>query len=172
MPIDFIRLNRLTPIMHYADNMTIGPWNEDDIHLLTEEDALERLFRRVISEREAKEIFVIVRRQFGIKDATLDLVDRMCPQPPCKHRDLADADLETHVIRMSKRVLTLGEGQFAGLLAHEFGHLADPTPGKPMMEKRADRIAYKTLGVPIRYDRCDVQTIGPGKLVRPSYLHQ
>ncbi|NDB70573.1 MAG: hypothetical protein EB015_21715 [Methylocystaceae bacterium] len=158
--------------MHYADNVAIGPWNDEDARFLTEDDALERFFRRVISEKEAREIFSIVRSKFDIIDATLHLVDRMCPKPPCKHRDLADADLETHVIRMAKRVLMLGEGQFVGLLAHEFGHLADPTPRKPMAEKRADRIAYKALGVPIRYDRCDVQTIGPGKPARPSHLHQ
>lgn len=172
MAIDFIKLNRTTPIMHYADNMAIGPWNEDELHLLTEDDALERFFRRAISEKEAREIFSVLKSRFGIRDATLNIVDRMCPQPPCKHRDLADADLETHAIRISRRVLKLGEGQFVGLLAHEFGHLADPTPRKPMAEKRADRIAYKALGVPIRYDRCDVQTIGPGKPTRPAHLHQ
>lgn len=164
------RLNHTIPTMHYADGETVGPWR--DLNSVSELDIIERISRRPITTIEAKDIFKRLKRQFRVRDASLELLNEFCPTPPCRSRDMADADLQTHVIRLSRRALALGEGQVVGLLGHEFGHLIDPTPDKPGAERRADALATKVLGIKIRYDRCDLQTIGPGNPVRPDYLHQ
>lgn len=94
------------------------------------------------------------------------------PGSRCGYRDVAYADLSTGTVWFSSRALTWGKKRLLGLLRHELGHLADPTPSKPGAEKRADAIAFRVTGVPIRYDKRQVQTIGRGSLVRPANLHQ
>lgn len=168
--------NKRSPRMTYVDGMIIGPWNKDQIEsILRRNDATaveERWYRRPIDEKELKRIFALMMREFEIPYAKLKIIDAMCPMAPCAVRDLAAATHDTGKIEISRRVLELGEGQCIGLLAHEFGHLADPRFGRGGEEVRADQIAAKTIRMPIRYDRCDVQTIGPGKIHRPEYLHQ
>ena len=94
------------------------------------------------------------------------------PGSKCGYRDVAYADLTTRTVWLSTRALTWGRKRLLGLIRHELGHLADPTPSKAGAEKRADAIAFRVTGVPIRYDRRHVQTIGAGSLVRPPHLHQ
>lgn len=63
------------------------------------------------------------------------------------------------------------------IIRHELGHAVshrfDPLSKEDSGEEaKADSIAGKIGAQPIRYDRYDVQTIGPGSLVRPDYLHR
>jgi hypothetical protein len=57
-----------------------------------------------------------------------------------------------------------------GLLLHEIGHIADPTPDAPGAERRADRLAERASGRKVRYDVRDVETTGPGRWPRPRSL--
>lgn len=87
------------------------------------------------------------------------------------YRDFAMAEPDTQRVYFVKRVLQLPKHNQIGLILHELGHLADPRIHEPKAEKRADWIAHKLTGVAVRYDKRDVQTVGPGKK-RPAYLHQ
>jgi len=76
-----------------------------------------------------------------------------------------------------RRALALPRKNLIALIRHELGHLCDvrrSEPG-PGAEARADRIAARVGGAPIRYDANDLQTISTAKgtrATRPAHLHQ
>lgn len=65
----------------------------------------------------------------------------------------------------------VAECTLTGIVRHELGHAADPTPDEPEAEARADAIVAWVCGEPVRYDSRGVQTIGRGGR-RPRRLHR
>jgi len=129
--------------------------------------------------RELATLFAGERARFArwypvCAGAWLTLTDEPCPLPPCAGRDYGVANLETLEICFTFRVLTLPRANVVALVRHELAHLADPTPHARNAERRADRIAARVGGVPIRYDADRVQTIDPAApyRVRPASLHR
>lgn len=111
------------------------------------------------------------RRYPGVASASLVLLDRACPMPPCAGRDLAAADLDAGVVFLARRALRRPRATLVALLRHELGHLADPAPSRRGAEQRADDIAGLVTGRRIRYDRHDVQTVNVrGRWPRPPHL--
>lgn len=90
----------------------------------------------------------------------------------CPGRSYAQADLATGRITILERAVWLPEENLLGLLDHELGHLADPTPFAPGAEQRADDLAEVATGRKIRYDPRDVQTLATGRWPRPEFLHR
>lgn len=65
-----------------------------------------------------------------------------------------------------------GVDRWAGVLAHELGHVYLLQRGvEEHTERQADEIAECLFGFTIKYDGEDVQTAGEGKSPRPKYLH-
>lgn len=132
-----------------------------------------------MKHRELATLFRAERARFArwypsCSRAWLSLSDTPCPLPPCSSRDYGAANLDTGEITFSFRVLLLPRANVVGLIRHELGHLADPTPNARNAERRADRIAGRVGGVPIRYDADLVQTIdqtAPYR-ARPASLHR
>ena len=125
-----------------------------------------------------REVERFYRRYPRVAPCSLTISTLRCsPGGRCTHRDLAwcyrwEGDSgRAHKIYLSQRALRLPRANVLGILRHELGHLADPTPRKPGGERRADRIAKKVTGVAIRYDKAAIQTVGRGTS-RPSWLHQ
>lgn len=129
--------------------------------------------------RELAKLFEHERARFArwypsCARAWLSLIDEPCPLPPCAGRDYGAANLDTGEITFTRRVLLLPRENVVALLRHELGHIADPTPNARNAELRADRIAARVGGAPIRYDANMVQTIDPGAPFRrrPASLHR
>lgn len=76
------------------------------------------------------------------------------------------------VLVVSRRLLAASPERFAGVLAHEIGHALLFEQGRfEHTEREADAVAEKVLGVRIRYDDEDVQTVGArGARPRPTRL--
>jgi len=72
--------------------------------------------------------------------------------------------------------------QIQGVLRHELAHAVELELGDELgqiwhslprgAERRADAIARRIWDDPIRYDIQDIQTIGHGKSLRPTYLDE
>ncbi len=139
---------------------------------------MSRRRRAPLSEEAFTELFLRERARFArrfpsVAGAGLGLLEEECtPGSPCGFRDVAVADLSEHSVYFVRRALELPTANLRGLIRHELGHLADPTPKQAGAEKRADRIAYAATGQRIRYDRDDMQTTGRGRSSRPAHLHQ
>lgn len=95
-----------------------------------------------------------------------------CPdRGPCAPRSFAFADWGAQRITVASRLLMLRRENILGVIRHELGHIADPTPRVDhRAEQRADDIAEYVTGRKIRYDANDVQTVGRGVYPRPAYL--
>ena len=109
-----------------------------------------------------------------VADARLRVVGQRCPHggTRCARRDLAYADWDALEVVLAERALRLPRANVLGLLRHELGHLADPTPEARGAEQRADDIAQSVTGRKIRYDARMIQTVGPGTYPRPRQLHR
>lgn len=135
------------------------------------------------SPTTARKIYLTLRSEFARSypraprahaTAPLAILTRNCTlEGHCGARDLAYAVLgdEARVVLL-KRALRLSPENIAGILAHELGHLFDPAPDAPNAERRADAVAFRALGVRVKYDSRDIQTLGAGRHPRPSYLHR
>lgn len=123
-------------------------------------------------------LFVALRRDFlaagyDVARATLWVDSRRYgPGSPRRFRDLAWCESPSQRVVIVARALRLEPTRIAGLLAHELGHLADGRLHRKGRERRADRLARRALGVPIRYDERDVQNLARGTTRRPAHLHQ
>lgn len=85
-------------------------------------------------------------------------------------RDLAWYDPNDHTIYVVDRLRHFGIGTRLGILRHELGHAADAHLSQRGAERRADAIAERVTGSPIRYDRHDVQNAHRGTVGRPAHL--
>lgn len=106
-------------------------------------------------------------------ETVVSVSDRKClPYGDCAYRDLAYAlyDADPPRIVVHKRLLRLPRQNVLGVIRHELGHVADPTPYALGAEQRADDVAESITGTKIRYDRRDVQTVGRGRYPRPLHL--
>lgn len=128
---------------------------------------LNRLRRTFLRERR------VFSRVFpALKATQLWLLPNHCiSRKQCEKRDLAAADLENNRVLLVQRVLKFDSLNWIGLIRHELGHLADPTPDLPGAEARADQIALEVTGQRINYDDMNIQTTGRGG-PRPKWLHQ
>ena len=145
---------------------------------------------RRVSEREAFELFMEERVRFArvypsVSEASFELSPSRCNRDSgrCRERDVAHCAWrqkgrsggKTHQrVVLVRRALSLPRENLVAVIRHELGHLADPRASEPGPggEARADRIAEAVGGQPIRYDRIDLQTVGPGRRRRPAHLHQ
>lgn len=93
------------------------------------------------------------------------------PEPDATARDLAWYDYGTRAVYLIRAALSRSEGHIRGVLRHELGHAAD-TETTFGYEARADRIAGKVCGVPIRYTKEGLQHATHGKPKRPGWLHK
>jgi len=131
-----------------------------------------------VTRAKFRELFLLERAKFGrrypkVARAGLGLLDRYAtPRSPGGYRDVAFANITTNMVWFVGRALRMPRANLVGLLRHELGHLADPTPQKKGAEARADRIAWAVTGKPVRYDAKDVQNACRGRLKRPAHLHQ
>lgn len=103
--------------------------------------------------------------------ANVALLDAPCPphKPDCARRDVAWCFPATGAVVFLRRALALPRANLVALVRHELAHVACPA----CSEAQADALAGIVGGVPIRYDRRDLQTISPrGRLGRPAHLHQ
>lgn len=131
---------------------------------------------------EVRALFAMERARFAaylpvprVTEATLTITRKRCPCPPCAGRDYAVSvvgpEWEPGRVILAERALRLPRNRLYGILRHECGHLADPTPNEPESEARADAIAAFVCGEPVRYDARGVQTTGRGGR-RPRRLHR
>lgn len=86
-------------------------------------------------------------------------------------------DEQQRLVALSPRLEAEPAERIQGIIFHELGHAAahlHGALGRSGMgeEKKADRIASRVIDRPLRYDSWDVQTTGPGRMVRPAYLHE
>ena len=86
-------------------------------------------------------------------------------------------DPETNSVVLSPRLEVEPGERTRAIIRHELGHAVAfiflPNDHNEMgQEAKADAIAQRIGGSPLKYDRWDVQTIGNGSNVRPSYLHR
>lgn len=102
----------------------------------------------------------------------LVLLEGPCPVPPCAWRDLAAYYPARHTIEIARRALHRPRASVVALVRHELGHAADPTPGAPGAERRADRFAREVRGAPILYGADLVQTVDRRAKfrTRPAFL--
>lgn len=101
----------------------------------------------------------------------LHLVDRhYLPHP--RPRDLAWYVPGERAIYLTRAALARGAGVVTGLLRHELGHAADRHLDAPGCERRADRLALRATGKPIRYTAEGLQHATRGEPYRPDWLHQ
>lgn len=109
--------------------------------------------------------------------ASLEIVDATCgPTGRCRARDVAwsirGGEMVGRVYLLRRALRDLSWDNLVGVLRHELGHLADPSPSAPGAEARADEVAAKATGSPMRYDEGGVQTIRQdASPVRPPWLH-
>jgi len=129
-----------------------------------------------MTRAEFRKIYERERRRFGryfgwLKATKLRFVSGRCvSRGHCAFRDLAFTDLDENEIVMHERALELPAENILGLIRHELGHMADIDVLKRGAEQRADDLAESATGQKIRYDLCDIQTIGRGKYPRPRRL--
>lgn len=141
--------------------------------------------RRDDPERALLVIFAQEREKFlrtfdgaardRVKKATLGFHHTYCPRglKQCAMRDVAWVSLDSSRVHFVRRAAEeLPYENLVALVRHELGHLIDEEPDRDGSERRADTYAEKAGGEPIRYDDSELQTIGPGALVRPDHLHQ
>lgn len=127
-------------------------------------------------ESELQKLFRHERDYFAeqyprVRSAKLKVSDRQCvPESPCRDRDIAWCTFSTKTIWILRRAISLSKRNILGVIRHELGHLADPTPQKKHAESRADHIAEGVTRTPILYDRQGLQTTGKGG-PRPRWLH-
>lgn len=101
-----------------------------------------------------REVRRFARAYPRVRGARLVILNRYATAgSPGGVRDLAQATPATNTVALVRRALRLPRAQILGLLRHELAHLADarvldPRPGA---ERRADRIAERVSGRPIRY---------------------
>ena len=123
---------------------------------------------------QAHKLFLRLREQFAAQDPRLhNLVLRLrrkhfLARP--KPRDLAWYETSDGTVNLMLRALDGPSGRVEGLLAHELGHALDLDPSQPYAERRADTLAKRVLGTPVRYDQDDVQNLLRGVSPRPSRL--
>lgn len=91
-------------------------------------------------------------------------------------------DQKPIIIAFASKTEMLPKKYIDGLMAHEFGHAIEFRFGRKALEekwgplpdsieRRADKIASLTFGVPIEYGKLDIQCIAcGGKKVRPKRL--
>jgi hypothetical protein len=111
----------------------------------------------------------VAARYPAAQDVTLRLHKRHFLRSP-KARDLAWYDPTDRTVNLLHSALRGPAGRVEGLIAHELGHAADPVPEANYAERRADAMAKKALGVPVRYDKDDVQNLRQGRTPRPARL--
>jgi|APCry1669188970_1035186.scaffolds.fasta_scaffold350788_1 hypothetical protein len=128
---------------------------------MTHEGA-HRLFRRLRAS---------FARVYPVGDVSLVVTPRHFLASPSA-RDLGWYETGDRTVYVVSRLLKQHPGRVAGVLAHELGHAADPTPNATGAERRADAIAFEVLGQPILYDKGFVQNLDHGVAPRPSHLHQ
>jgi hypothetical protein len=127
--------------------------------------------KRVVQALFERERQAFVFRFPQLAGARLRFADTCAPPGlPCSPRGFAWAYHGRREIWVSPAFAGLPEPNLLGVLRHELGHLADPTPGAPGAERRADALAALALGVPIRYDHALIQTTGHGTSPRPDSL--
>lgn len=139
-----------------------------------------------------RDLFARERARFAahypfVAKATLTLVDREVSPYGRAWRDVAWASwraasrapggIEAMRVSFLRRALVLPRKNLIALIRHELGHLCDARRSDPGSgaEARADRIAARVGGLPIRYDANDIQTISTAKgtrATRPAHLHQ
>ena len=123
---------------------------------------------------QASKLFMRLRGQFAAHDPALHkLVFKLrrrhfLPHP--KPRDLAWYDSRDGTVNLMVQALDGPSGRVEGLLAHELGHALDKDSALPYAERRADALAKRVLGQPVRYDKDDVQNTLRGVTPRPSRL--
>lgn len=144
--------------------------------------------RAPMTEAELFALFLEERTRFarrypGVAEASLEISELPCNRDRrrCAPRDVAECywssapgEGRKHHQRVVivRRALALPRDNVVAVIRHELGHLADARIDEPGAEKRADAIAVRVGGQPIRYDANDLQTVGPGRPDRPSHLHQ
>lgn len=147
---------------------------------------------RPMTPRAFRDLFARERARFAahypfVANATLVLVDREVSPYGRAWRDMAWANwrmsplepggIDSARVNFLRRALVLPRKNLIALIRHELGHLCDvrrSEPG-PGAEARADRIAARIGGLPIRYDANDLQTLSTAKgtrATRPAHLHQ
>ena len=87
-------------------------------------------------------------------------------------RDLAWYMPSTRTVYLFEAALRRSPGHLRGLIRHELGHAADLRLDAPGCERRADRLALRATGAPIRYTAEGLQHATHGVPWRPSWLHQ
>lgn len=129
-----------------------------------------------MTSARAHEIFreerALFQRRFPwVADVRLFLRRRHIEPNPSR-RDLGWWNPADRTVNLLRSGLTRSEGQIRGILRHELGHAADRSDA-PGHERRADDLAHKATGQPIRYTRREsLQHVTHGKPGRPRWLHQ
>lgn len=122
--------------------------------------ALAALFRR--------ERATFARRFPAASQVTLHLEPKHFVKRP-KARDFAWYQPDTHSIHVTQRMLEQSPATILGIVRHELGHAVDARLDDAEAEARADALAMKATGTPIRYLN-DVQNASRGQIGRPRYL--
>jgi hypothetical protein len=130
----------------------------------------------MVSKRDILRIYRAERAKFAalcpdVLDVELVLVDRHF-DPDAGDRDIAWFEQSDNSIYFVKRGLAKSLGHIVGILRHELGHAIDDRINEPGCERRADRLARKATGSPIRYTRDGLQHATHGVARRPGWLHQ
>lgn len=86
-------------------------------------------------------------------------------------RDLAWYDPRCRTVCVMRDVLNRSAGAVRGILWHELGHAADTDIDRSGREARADRLAKRATGVPVRYTAEGLQHASHGHAGRPRWLH-
>lgn len=129
-----------------------------------------------MTRQEAHRLFERLRAQFAahrpeLRTLRLVLRKRHFLRRPAP-RDLAWYETSDGTVNLMEAALAGPAGRVEGLLAHELGHALDADATRPYAERRADALAKRVLGVPVRYDDGDVQNLHRGVTPRPARLHE
>lgn len=129
-----------------------------------------------MTRQEAHRLFERLRAQFAahrpeLRTLRLVLRKRHFLRHPAP-RDLAWYETDDGTVNLMEAALAGPAGRVEGLLAHELGHALDEDATRPYAERRADALAKRVLGVPVRYDDGDVQNLHRGVTPRPARLHE
>ena len=130
-----------------------------------------------MTRRQLANLFRAERRAFAsrfprVRRASLYLGRRPKGAPL---RSFAQAETGGRAPRVTlfAEALRLPRRNILGLIRHELGHVADPTPRRRGKEQRADDIAEAVSGARIRYELpAAVQSVGRGVYPRPCWIHQ
>jgi len=87
-------------------------------------------------------------------------------------RDLAWYDADRQTLCLMRSALTRSRATIQGVIRHELGHAADEQIDNPGSERRADALALRATGVPVRYDDEGLQNAKRGAAERPGWLHK